>query len=174
MTQELEIWKDIEGFEGSYQVSNLGRVNSLHSNRSNQGGILKPKPHPQGYLCVNLYSNKKRKTELVHRLVALAFVDGDKSLMTNHKDGVKTNNHYLNLEWCTQSENVQHAHDTNLIPTSGAKGSKNGRAKVTEQIVVEIRLLKGTMPVKDICERYKISVSSVERIIYNKGWKHVA
>lgn len=101
-----EIWKDIEGYEGLYQVSNLGKVVSLRFNP--------PKEIYQtltncGYKQVQLYNNGKKKQIGVHVLVAKAFVDGYKDgLEVNHKDLNKINNTYFNLEWVTRSENQQH------------------------------------------------------------------
>lgn len=100
-----EIWKDIEGFEGFYQISNAGRVKSLcqpkqyHKPKEN---ILKPSISNTGYYQVTLYKNTKRKKFLVHRLVALAFIPNPNDYPhINHKDENKLNNSVENLEWCT-------------------------------------------------------------------------
>ncbi len=100
-----EIWKDIEGFEGLYQVSNLGRVKSFR--RSAKFGspnelILNPSLINSGYEVVTLYSGKERVKKQVHRLVALAFIPNELNLpCVNHKDENKRNNRVDNLEWCT-------------------------------------------------------------------------
>jgi len=110
-----EIWKDIEGYEGSYQVSNLGRIKSLKRNTSNvckKDKILKQKLEKYGYMRVHI----RNKSYLVHRLVALTFIPNLKNKRTvNHKDGNKLNNHICNLEWATNSENIKHAYDNNLF-----------------------------------------------------------
>lgn len=101
-----EIWKDIKGFEGIYQVSNLGRVRN--AKRLN---ILSPSKY-QGYLRVNLSTGKrgKYKTISIHRLVAMAFKDGySEGLEVNHIDENPSNNHADNLEWITHAKNVIHA-----------------------------------------------------------------
>jgi len=104
----MEIYKDIEGYEGLYQISNTGKVKSINC-------ILKPRLGERGYLYVNLYNNTKRKTWKIHRLVALHFVKNpDDKPEVNHKDTIKTNNNSNNLEWVTRSENEQHAHKHNL------------------------------------------------------------
>ena len=104
-----EIWKDIEGYEGIYQVSNLGCVKALNYKRTGKEKILKQR-NKRGYCCVGLYKDGKQKWCLVHRLVAFAFVDGyTEGLVVNHKDENKQNNAWTNLEWCTQQENVQHS-----------------------------------------------------------------
>lgn len=98
---ENEIWKDIEGYEGLYQVSNLGRVKRVRSGRIRTQKIAK-----NGYCQVNLSKNNQVNFYLVHRLVANAFIPNPNNLpQVNHKDENKTNNHIENLEWCTQSYN---------------------------------------------------------------------
>ena len=106
----MEIWRDIEGYEGLYQVSNLGRVKSLSRrdrlNRVIQEKILKPFFNRDGYLNVKLYKEGKRKQSKVHRLVAQAFISNpDNKSQVNHRDEDKTNNKVENLEWVTSKEN---------------------------------------------------------------------
>lgn len=99
-----EEWKDIEGYEGLYQVSNLGRVYSCKSDR-----ILKPSGDK--YLHVALCTNNKPKTTLLHRLVAEAFISNPENKpQVNHIDGDKMNNMVDNLEWTTAQENINHAY----------------------------------------------------------------
>lgn len=105
-----EIWKDIQGYEGLYMVSNLGRVKSLNYRRSGKESILKYNIEKNGYLSVALYKDKKIKRHKIHRLVALAFVDGyEEGLVVNHKDENKKNNTWTNLEWVTSQYNVQYS-----------------------------------------------------------------
>lgn len=108
-----EIWKDIEGYEGKYQVSNLGRIKSLErkNSRGNQirEKILKLIYDKDGYLLVNLYKNSKKKTYKVHRLVALAHIPNPNNYpQVNHKDENPSNNHISNLEWCTNKYNCNY------------------------------------------------------------------
>lgn len=107
----MEIWKDVPGYEGRYQVSNIGRVKRFFwGKRSCKPEIMQP-TKSKGYLIVGLNDgSSKIKTFGVHRLVALAFIPNPESKPeTNHKDLNKTNNRAENLEWATSSENVQHA-----------------------------------------------------------------
>lgn len=123
-----EIWKDIENYEGYYQISNLGRLKSLERNipRVNNGKIVNyiqkeriiklTKNGKNGYFKVYLRKNNTYKRFYIHRLVAKYFLkDGiekynNKSFNVNHKDGIKTNNKIDNLEWVTKSENSIHSY----------------------------------------------------------------
>ena len=116
--ENIEIWKDIENYKGFYQVSNLGRVKSVERDKFLPNGtfhshlkekILVPGLNNKGYSYVNLFKNGKRKSMLVHRLVALAFIENPENKpMINHKDENPQNNCVNNLEWCTASYNVNY------------------------------------------------------------------
>ena len=102
----MEQWKSIAGYEGIYEVSDLGRVKSLKHGKER---ILKPGKDRGGYLQVVLYKDGKKKMLLVHRLVADAFIPNQNNLDTvNHKDEVKTNNVASNLEWMSQKDNLNY------------------------------------------------------------------
>lgn len=100
-----EIWKSVPGFE-DYEVSNYGRVRSLHYKNGNKVKVLKPFKDHQGYLHVNLRNNGKRWCVKVHRLVALLFIPNPENLpQINHITEDKTRNEVWNLEWCTAKYN---------------------------------------------------------------------
>ena len=110
-----EIWKDIEGFEGRYLISNKGNVMSIHFKGSKYSKCLHPTPSPTGYLAVIFYEKGKPRRFYVHRLVANAFIRNDLNLPeVNHIDGNKANNSVENLEWCTPSHNKAHGVKTGL------------------------------------------------------------
>jgi hypothetical protein len=101
-----EIWKDIKGYEGLYQVSNLGRVKSIKDKITLKTPTLNK---ATGYYQIDLYKNNKRKKFTLHRLVICMFLGVHSSLkLVNHKDGVKTNNSINNLEWSNKKLNALH------------------------------------------------------------------
>ena len=121
----MEQWKEIEGFDGLYLVSNLGRVLRKRREYINPQGTtcvieekeLKPSLNGRGYLHVKIRYNGKRHTLVVHRLVAKAFLPNPANKpQVNHIDGNKLNNRLDNLEFATAKENIQHAWDNNLRP----------------------------------------------------------
>lgn len=118
-----EIWKDVVGYEGLYQVSNLGRVRSLNFYRKKRIGVLRQKKLNTGYMALDLYKDRMPRTLNVHRLVAIAFVENKDGLpWVNHIDGNKQNNAASNLEWCTAKQNTEHAKRTGLRKQSNVAG----------------------------------------------------
>lgn len=100
---ETEIFRDVEGYEGLYQISNEGIVKSIWFGKER---ILKPRKDRGGYYTVGFWKDRKLKWYKVHRLVATAFIPNPDNLpQVNHKDECKTNNTVENLEWCTQEYN---------------------------------------------------------------------
>lgn len=119
----MEIWKDVVGYEGFYQVSNLGNVKSIERTSINAGSYsgyintktkyLKKIKNKYGYECVVLTKNRKRTSFSVHRLVAVAFLPQvENKNEVNHIDRNKSNNQLSNLEWCNRSENIRHYYDS--------------------------------------------------------------
>lgn len=128
----MEVWKDVVGFEGLYQVSNTGIVKSLSRVSLNEGsysGSIKVKGrnliqsvNRLGYHVLTLFKDGKRHFKIVHRIVAEAFIENPcRHPEVNHKDLNKSNNSVENLEWCDRSYNVNHMFD-NKIKSSKYKG----------------------------------------------------
>lgn len=115
-----EVWKDIPGYEGKYQVSNLGNVKSLNYKRTGEEKLLKAVDTANGYCGVNLRSKTSHKSLVnIHRLVGALFVPNPENKpQLNHINGIKTDNRAVNLEWCTASENQQHSVGMRLRHTS--------------------------------------------------------
>ena len=128
-----EEWKDIKGYEGRYQVSNLGRVKSLNYNHTKKEKILKLKPNRKGYFEVFLYKNGERRAFKVHRLVALHFIPNPNNYpQVNHKDENKQSNCVDNLEWCTNKYNMNYGTRSKRASESMKgkyEGSKNPQAR---------------------------------------------
>lgn len=121
MKIESEIWKDIKGYEGLYQVSNLGRIKSFSKRKEL---IRKPTKNKKrnGYLEISLFKNNKEKRFKVHRLVAEAFIPNPENKEeVNHIDGNKSNNNKNNLEWVTDKENKEHAWKNGLMNSNHKK-----------------------------------------------------
>ena len=136
----MEIWKDIQGFEGLYQISSYGNVKSLSRKAGTaflREKFLTKKMTKDGYEFVCLSKDSKQYTFRVHRLVATTFIVGDSGLTVNHKDGNKLNNHVENLEWCDRSEQLKHAYKMGL--RKAQKGCLNKQAKLTREDVIFIR-----------------------------------
>lgn len=153
ITTHKEIWKDIPGYEGLYQVSSHGRVMILKSPRKIMAQSLKGKPSKQ-YFGVTLTKNKKQKTFTVHRLVALAFIgEKPKGTEINHIDLNKLNNHLTNLEYVTHKRNMRHAVENN----AWGSPTKDDRFEI-------IDLIKMGYTREQIAEWYSISVQMVKTI----------
>lgn len=148
-----EIFKDIIGYEGLYQVSNLGNIKSLKYNREK---ILKLSINRYGYVVITLCKDSKKKLYTVHRLVALAFINNTNNYpVTNHKNGIKTDNKAENLEWCTQQHNIKHAFNIGL----NHKGENHYARKFTNEQVLTI--INDNRKVKDIALYYNVSINTI-------------
>ena len=173
-----EIWRDVAGYEGYYQVSTVGRVRSLNRiiKRANnspvlrKGVMLTPQKDKDGYLIVGLKMGGKEYKAKVHRLVAEAFIPNTKNKpIVNHLDGDKGNNAVNNLEWCTVKENSHHARDTGLLHP--ARGESSGKHKLSEADVLRIReLIAEGVSLNSIAGLYNVSFTSIRYIAIGKNW----
>lgn len=176
-----ESWKPLSEYSNEYEVSNLGRVKSTNRYVPGSRGsvqfkpsvILTPKLTKNGYLRVHIRHKGKNTYPLIHRLVANAFLERteDKTVI-NHKDGNKQNNCVDNLEWCTCSENAQHALLYHLTPS----GENSPCAKLSYDDVLKIRseYIKGTheFGIVALGKKYGVSKSMISLIVRNEKWKY--
>lgn len=185
MEEEIEIWKDIVGYEGLYQVSSFGRIKNLGRPIYQKNGITK-------YLKVRIYNHDKPMNSKgdyhrmwlikdnittvipVHRLVCSAFhPNPENKPFVNHVDCNRYNNHYKNLEWVTSKENAVHAYNNGLYIITN--GELNGCHKLTNEEVLEIRKLCASNKCKqvDLAKKYGVAPVTISRIHNKTTWKHI-
>ena len=168
-----EIWKDIPGFEGLYQVSNHGNILSVKRNKYRK--IRKDK---WGYSIVGLNKDGGQKQLFVHRLVAVAFIPNPNNFAeVNHIDGNKANNSVDNLEWCNRYENAHHAFRTGLMPhpLKPKKETRPRGMKLTKIQVKEIRskYIPGDLVFgcKSLARMYGVTPTTIRQIIKQEIWR---
>ena len=187
-----ETWRPVVGYEGMYEVSDLGRVRSLPTGKGKRPCVrlLRGRPIRHGYLSVALYRGDGiQHCVTVHRLVAEAFVPRlDASFKEiNHLDAVKTNNSASNLEWCDHTRNMRHAEEMGRMnratgdrnglrahPESVSRGERNGWARLTEEDIRDIRMaLASGEQGNVIAARFGCSAAHISRIGKRMCWSHV-
>lgn len=133
-----EIWKDIAGYEGKYQISNLGKVKSMNYRRTCKERILIPCKTANGYLQVRLSKNCISKQHLIHRLIAQAFIENPENLPeVNHIDEDKTNNCVSNLEWCDRKYNNNYGtHNEKILKTKKLRNCETA-ARIVSQFTLD-------------------------------------
>jgi len=174
-----EIWRQIRGYEGLYEVSSEGRIRTeyrLHRNQNKKTWykdpiIRKPFVHKNGYLFVTLSKDNRVKGFSVHRLVGQAFIPNPKKKpQINHKDLNRANNNAENLEWMTNRENSMHSRRNGF----NNSGEKNGNAKLNEY---QVRVIKHCftlgMKAVEIMKYFPVGKSRLSYIKNNKTWKHI-
>lgn len=171
-----EIWKDVVGYEGFYQVSNLGQVRSVveaqKTGRGHSGKML-TQYKVKGYMIVNLSKHGIAKHRGVHRLVADAFLNNPTHLpQVNHKDENPENNHVDNLEWCDSKYNVNYG-----TRTERCSGEHHGRSVLTKSDIAFIRrnVKVGDMEfgIKGLARMLSVGETTVSHVVHGETWKHL-
>ena len=118
----VEVWLPIEGYQGLYEVSNIGRVKSLNYRHTGNEKVLQPMSNGKGYWQVGLYKYNIRRCIFIHRLVAEAFLPNPQNLpQINHKDENPKNNRVENLEFCTAKYNVNYGSHNQRVAKAFSK-----------------------------------------------------
>lgn len=173
----MEEWKDIKGYEGVYQCSNMGKLRSLDRFVFEKGGKrqfrrgqdIQPQLNPNGYLQLALNKEGKRKMVYVHIIVAQTFIPNPQENKTvNHIDGNKRNNKTDNLEWCSYSNNNEHAY-TEL---HRKKVTVGGSPKGVYVIDTKLKVMYYYKSVAETSRNLNLSHTQINRYIHsNKKWK---
>lgn len=183
---KLEVWKDIKGYEGLYQVSSTGKVKSfdriieqigkggLPFKRIYKGKTLGTK-YSNGYFMVTLVKDRKSTPISIHRLVCLSFLPNAESFpQVNHKNGIKTDNRIENLEWCTPTFNNKHAHSTGLNKSGYKNGELHKNAKLKNMEVRKIKMgLACGIATRELASLFSVSVPTISMISKGNSWKTI-
>ncbi|EHV3815215.1 HNH endonuclease [Salmonella enterica] len=163
-------------FLENYTIYEDGKVQRTNSDNnmcapSYVGRFLTPETTKKGYQRVTLCRHGKTKRFQLHRLIALVHLPNPDNLpCVNHKDGNKQNNHVTNLEWCSYSENEQHSYDK--LNKIASRGDEHYQAKLTEEIVREIRTIIDP-PFTKLAKEFGVNKSTIQDAYYKRTWKHV-
>lgn len=165
----MEIWKSVIGYNGVYQVSNLGRVKKITKNGEI---IMKNNLNHIGYNLIRFSRNGIQKGTSVHRLVAIHFLFNlDNKREVNHKNGIKTDNRVENLEWVSSSENTRHAVKMGLH--NGRKGESHHNSKISEKDATFIKYDSNHLTSNELADKYNIHKTQVNDIRAGRKWKHI-
>ena len=177
----MEEWKDVNGYEGMYQISNKGNVRSLDRISYHKRGVSRYKGKPKkkrmstfGYWMVSFSKENKSKNFYVHKLMGIAFIPNPKNKkFINHKNGIKTDNQLENLEWVTHSENMNHELDTGLRVMP--KGVKVYNSKLNPEIIISARkeYSRGGITYQEIADKNGVCKRVMMNAMKGKHWQHV-
>lgn len=171
----MEVWKDIPGTNGIYQVSSLGNVRSIDrivkhnygGTRTAKGRTLRLSKQTNGYLACPVFYNGKEKRCNVHRLVMLAFV-GESKLTVNHINGNKQDNRLENLEYCTLSQNLKHAFKNGL---SCIDGERHPISKLSNEQARDIlKSIQQGAKTTELAKKYNVVPSTISNLKHGRSY----
>jgi hypothetical protein len=168
-----EEWRPVVGWEGLYEISNLGVVRRASAGRLTYAGrILKPCAHNAGYVMVGFSAGARKERVLVHRVVALAFLGPvPPSQEVNHRNGLKTDNRLENLEYVSRARNLEHAREIGLYSVTG---EANPMAVLTAEQALEVRRLHASgLGYKCIGKLLGRPWGTIRNVVKRKTWRHV-
>ena len=165
MKDNNTVWKPVVGYEGLYEVSENGEVRNVKTQK-----VLSPR-NSTSYSMLALFNNGKRKDLKVHRLVAKSFLPNPQNKpQVNHKDGNKLNNHFENLEWCTNSENQKHAYKTGLRKVTDYQKEivKIAVSKAHSKPVIDMQTGIKYSSLTEGCNKVNMNPSTANKQIHRK------
>lgn len=169
-----EIWIDVIGFESYYKISDFGRLKSLRDRGVMRELIIKLRIQNSGYCYVTLSKKGEKKNCLIHRLVALHFIDNPDGMpLVNHDNSNKKDNRAINLEWTNKSGNAKHAIAQGF--QNSMIGEKNIMSKLTEDKVLQIKELYATGQYiqEELAAMFNIKRQNISKIVLGLRWKHI-
>lgn len=174
-----EKWRDVPGYEGNYQVSNMGRIKGIERLVKHSCGGLRKIPEQilnatisGRYPSFCLYKDGNGSTLNAHRIVAEAFVENPENKpCVNHKNGIRDDNRAENLEWVTSAENTRHAIGNGLMKAN--QGEENIFSKLKSDDVINIRELLKTKTQTEVASIFNVHTSTISLISVGKTWKHI-
>lgn len=181
----IEIWKQVVGHEGLYEVSSLGNLKTFNWKGTGQTRIMKPAKDHKGYLRTMLVKDKIAKTIKMHRIIAQAFLPNPENKATvNHKNGIKDDNRVDNLEWHTYKENTHHAIQNGMfyfrpkselakLPRCKGEGKPNTKLTDADVLSIRERFKPKKVTRQMLADEYGIAAATVKDIILRKSWKHL-
>lgn len=159
MKKDKELWAALVGYEGRYKVSSFGRIKNVKSKK-----IKSPSKNRGGYNIVCIYGHKNVSVKILHRLIAKTFIPNPENKKeVNHKNGIKTDNRVVNLEWCTPKENTAHAWNNGLAKAKS--GYNHFNIKITPVKLKKIQfLISKKLLLREISAETGFCISQISRI----------